>query len=840
MKTIIKSKFLGVLCFLFLINILYGNAIDTNTAKTVVETFWKSTYLSNIQKNTNDFQLVYQAKATQKDYNQETFYYVYNVSGQGFVIISGDDRVTPILGYSNENSFDPNQIPPALAEILKQYQQTIEYVIKNNVPASNEITVSWQNLKTGHPLCQKATQTSVEPLIKTNWSQSKPYNNLCPLDTSQMKHCVTGCVATAMAQMLYYWKKPTHGYGAHSYILYPYGTLYADFQNTVYQYDSMLPTYADTNAILGKDEIATLMYHCGVSVNMNYGVESSGAQLIENQYNYQNAEKALKNYFGFYEVIGKSKYEFTDSEWINLIKNDLDSGRPVLYAGSNIGSHAFICDGYDENDYFHFNWGWNGHYNGYFLLSNLTPTDCDFSGNQQAIFNIKTVSFTLTPDSTNIVYVTPEGAGNEDGSSWDNATPNLAFALGNCIDYPHTIWVKKGIYHGDTNSNTAFILAGGNKMYGGFAGNEGSDYDVSLRTLDSNKTVLDGQKKQQVLTILESSDEKSLCDGFVICNGFLATSYALGGGVFMDKNSLLKNCIIENNSCTGDYSFGGGVFTFGDLLINCIIRANSSENCGGGIYNNSESFTLINSVVASNTATSGAGIVSSGNGTYINSDIINNIAYEDGGGFMINNYENEEVINCILWGNYPNQCTNNSNLEYSNCALQDIISGFGNFTLEAENNGIDTSKNYVRFEDFANGNYQLMKNSACIDAGSMENYPFDTLTGDLYGNARIINNLIDIGACEYTYYQAITDFTTNESIIIYPNPITSFFNVYISDISNHSYFLTLYDNEGKIILNQSINSNLSRINLPIVSKGLYFVQLQNENLEQKTYTIVIK
>lgn len=837
-----KNKFLCIVSILFLANTILANPIDTNTAKSAVKTFWESTYTSSLQKSNIDYQLIYQAKSNQKDNNQKTFYYVYNVSDKGFVIISADDRVVPILGYSNESSFNPNQIPPSLSEILTQYQQTIEYVIKNNIAASEEITVSWQNLKNGIAIYQKATQTTVEPLIKTNWSQSKPYNNNCPYDNSQNKRCVTGCVATAMAQVIYFWKSPAHGYGSHYYTHSTYGTLSADFKNTTYEYDSMQLCYADSTIIVGQDEIATLMYHCGVSVNMNYGVDASGAQLIENEYGINNAERALHNYFGFYEAYGRYKSDFSESEWINMLKNNLDSSQPIVYAGSNIGSHAFVCDGYDENNYFHFNWGWNGHYNGYFLLTDISPADCDFSGNQQAIFNIKKSSLRLHTDSHNIIYVTLEGSGTKDGSSWENATNQLNYALANVIESPHTIWVKSGTYYGDTNAPTAFYLYGGNKMYGGFAGNEPADYDLSLRKLDSNKTILNGQHTQQVIKILQSTEELSVCDGFTICNGYISSYYSLGAGVYMEPNSILINCIIENNTCESDYySYGAGVITYGNAMINCIIRKNTSDDKAGGVYILHDNFFMINCVVADNIAyKSGGGVVSSSTTiTFINCDIIKNIAGTDGGGIVCAKSLNE-IYNTIIWGNSPDQFNYETDFLPYNTAIQNYDYAEENINLDVENDGTDTSKRYVRFKSLENDNYQLMKSSPCINTGDNNLSCFDTLTTDLYGNKRIQHNTIDIGACEYNYGNFVQNISFDESVLIYPNPASTYIDIIFMNNLTQTYTMSLFDINGKLVYNQSINNKSTHIKLPDLSKGIYNLKLINENSEQRTYKIVVK
>lgn len=226
------------------------------------------------------------------------------------------------------------------------------------------------------------------PLMTTKWNQSPYYNALCPANS------VTGCVATAMAQIMKYWNYPAKGTGFHSYNHPTYGTLSANFGGTTYQWSSMPNTVNSAN-----NAVATLMYHCGVSVNMDYSPQSSGAYVIQDSPTPQAcSEYALKTYFGYRSTLqGVQRNNYNQTQWINLLKIELNAGRPVLYAGfGSGGGHAFVCDGYDNNNFFHFNWGWGGSSDGYFQTSALNPGSLGtgggsggFNSDQQVVIGIQ-------------------------------------------------------------------------------------------------------------------------------------------------------------------------------------------------------------------------------------------------------------------------------------------------------------------------------------------------------------------------------------------------------------------------------------------------------------------
>lgn len=319
-------------------------------------------------------------------------YRVYNVADQGFVIVSGDDRVLPVLGYSTERTFTNGTLPINVAKWLEGYCAEIRAALgEADDPARTSLQewARWENATVANQANQRA---SVAPLLQTTWDQPAPYNAICPGGS------VTGCVATAMAQVMKYHNWPVQGIGFHSYQSDNYGTLSANFGATTYNWAAMPNNVSSANTA-----VATLMFHCGVGVDMHYSPQVSGAWVIEanSQGTQNNAEFALKNYFNYStNMQGLQRASFSDSQWINKMKTDLDASRPIIYDGfGSGGGHCFVADGYDDNDFFHFNWGWSGAYNGNFNINSLNPDGQGTGGGtgaynsgQEAIFGIEPAS----------------------------------------------------------------------------------------------------------------------------------------------------------------------------------------------------------------------------------------------------------------------------------------------------------------------------------------------------------------------------------------------------------------------------------------------------------------
>lgn len=302
---------------------------------------------------------------------------------EGYLVVSADDSTTPLLGYSDSGTLPATEeeLPDGMRYWLESLAEQIKY---NSSNATDRKT-----------LRVTKTRNDIAPLIKTKWNQSEPYNNLCPLVGNN--RCVTGCVATAMAQVLKFYEWPEKGIGTHSY--YWNGQqLKFDYANTTFDWSNMTDTYGSSSSAVENTAVATLMSACGISVDMSYRVNSSGAIS-------RNMGTALINNFGYDKGLRYlSRDYYTIDQWEDLVYDNLINYGPVLYDGRNSSSgHQFICDGY-QNGYFHFNWGWAGLSDGYYLLTALDPGSQGIGGST-AGYNLNQDILThLSHDGSNPDY----------------------------------------------------------------------------------------------------------------------------------------------------------------------------------------------------------------------------------------------------------------------------------------------------------------------------------------------------------------------------------------------------------------------------------------------------
>lgn len=395
-STYFKQVFL-LLVFILLAVSLYSEEISVDQAKLVATSFIQKKSINTL-RSVNKIELTAVADEYTKIKSESTLIrsavseapeiYLFSINkNEGFIIVSGDNAAIPILGYSLTKGLDTNRLlPENLLYWLDGYRQQIFEIRKNKVKATAFI----QNLWKGNSSYLRATKSEVLPMVKTSWDQSPFYNELCPYDTDFKIRNVVGCMATAMAQIIKYWNYPSKGFGVHAYKHEKYGVLSADFGTTKYNWSSMPDSVSESNLM-----VATLMYHCGIAVNMDYNIISGSGSLMsfpDATLERTNAHTGFVSNFGYTPSI-KSLYrkDFSDNDWKNILINELDSGRPVLYGGFGIGyGHAFVCDGYNEENYFHFNWGWSGYGNGYFLSDALNPfPDYPFNLRQQILVGIR-------------------------------------------------------------------------------------------------------------------------------------------------------------------------------------------------------------------------------------------------------------------------------------------------------------------------------------------------------------------------------------------------------------------------------------------------------------------
>ena len=338
-------------------------------------------------------------------------FYIFNIGErQGFVIISGDDRTAPVLGYSDEGCIDPERMPENLRYWLDDYAQQLKTLAQMDDTQA-------QNCLRAPSRAAVKTRNSIAPLITTKWDQATPYWNECPQfmnsddEADGYELAYTGCVATAMSQILYFHKQPaqtlaeipaytfTYGDGNYNYVTVNMNALPV----TTLDWAHMRETYTGAEDEVYTDAVATLMLYAGCSVKMQYGRNSSGAYT-------DDIPKGFR-YFGYGSKIA-FRNDYTQQAWEDLVYSELAAGRPMIYNGTagSGGGHSFICDGFEYGEYFHINWGWGGMGNGFFQLSIMNPSASGIGGSSSSEgYNMKqNIIYNIIPGTA-----TPEGGSSE-------------------------------------------------------------------------------------------------------------------------------------------------------------------------------------------------------------------------------------------------------------------------------------------------------------------------------------------------------------------------------------------------------------------------------------------
>ncbi len=409
------------------------------------------------------------------------YYVIGNGQNKGYTIVSADDRLPAIVGYTVQGNFDESTLPAPYVAFITAYQEFAKAVVAGDARAVR-LAAEAQALRES----SSYAQPTIAPLLgNIQWNQGEPYNNLCP-EYATGKRSVTGCVATAMAQVMVYWKYPSQ--------LQTSTSAYTTTTNKIavpaidkdaadtYDWDNMLPQYKtgqynDTQAAA----VAKLMYHCGAAIGMDYG-ESSGA--------YINAER-LATYFGYDKDLMMDLYRETFSleQWNTLIDTELKAKRPVLYSGqSSDGGHQFVCDGSNGEGLYHINWGWGGYQDGYFDITILNPEKGGIgSGSASDGFNqYSDMIIGIQPDNGKtdeplatlaplyITYNEEEHAVELTTATRENATQTFSFTITDYfINYsttPFTGYMAFGVKNADGTYTPVTNVAGFEKLSTGYWG----------------------------------------------------------------------------------------------------------------------------------------------------------------------------------------------------------------------------------------------------------------------------------------------------------------------------------------------------------------------------------
>ncbi len=492
----------------------------------------------------------------------ESAVYVFNIDGKGgFVIVSGDDRAREILGYSDSGSFDAKNIPTALREMITIYARQISMLGQEENTSDSIAKVSRAMRRTS------SIMADVSPLLTTTWNQVYPYNAYCPTLNDQT--ALTGCVATAMAQIAYYHKFPTEKV--------PSLTAYTSATNkinvtawaaTTFDWDNMLTNYNGTYTDTQVEAVATLMRYCGQAAQMDYGF-TSGA------YN-GDAFVAFRDKLGYnpYATFKRAN-NYSVTGWEDLIYKEVSEKRPVYYSalngdeGCDVGGHAFVVDGYQsDGNYFHVNWGWGGACDGYFNLFALDP-DAPQSAPTETGWHYDMVALIgLSPQEMQTSNLMQDASGSYLISStedWNELSQNLSEYNGGTFKL--------------TNDINVTTMVGSSEIP--FTGT----FDGQGHTLNVN---------------IESGDEYTAPFHWAINCTFKkltvagtinVTNHFAGGIIGWAENVTLQGCeskVTINSQFPGDGTHGGfisivrgGFARFYDCVFSGIIDGPVTSHCGG-------------------------------------------------------------------------------------------------------------------------------------------------------------------------------------------------------------------------------------------------------------------
>lgn len=425
----------------------FAGPVSPEKAATVARNFWSSVVVS---KSSDDL-----SRCTENWQYDGMFLFVHPQGG--WVLVAADDAAKPILGYSAYGVMDPENIPAPLHQWLQGYQQQMDCLRANNAQPSSAYAADareWYRLENGIASKDNGSK-SVEPLLGTRWNQTEPYNMYCPAGT------VTGCAATAQAQMMKFWNFPAFGNGNYCYDAGDYGMLSADFAHTIYDWQHMPEAVTIYSDAASKDAVATLMYHCGVSLNMAYGTAAQGGSSalgLAGVPGLHSIDNSLKDYFFYSQemYVIRKDYGFTNESWRNALIAELDLGHPILYGGNaEQGGHGFVCDGYDNRQYMHFNFGWSGVGDGYYPVDSISPGVGGVGGNVTYTFNLNNTAligavpvYDLRVSDTVFNFLREGGADslllclNDTVESQWHVSSNASWLTVEDADITHVGWIK--------------------------------------------------------------------------------------------------------------------------------------------------------------------------------------------------------------------------------------------------------------------------------------------------------------------------------------------------------------------------------------------------------------
>jgi len=843
-----KKLLLVVALYALCINQIFAREVPAATARLVGAHFLQQ---KGGLDSENELKVIYAPMSA-----GQVSFYVYGTSNS-FVIVAGDDAVAPILGYAADHQFIAEKMPVQISSFLDGYTEQIDAIVAAHANASPEVARQWQALQANEPQ-PAAKTTAVSPLLAVTWNQSPYYNADCPYDWAGGGVSVTGCVATAMAQVMKFWSWPTTGVGMHSYSSSCCGSLYANFGSTTYSWSSMPNSVTSPNAAVAK-----LMSHCGISVDMNYSASSSGAYVVSSASPVTHcAEYALRNYFNYKPTLhGEERSSYSEAAWKSLLKGDLDAGRPIIMAGfGSGGGHCFVADGYDASDFFHMNWGWGGTSNGYFSINALNPGGLGTGGgsggynsNQQAIIGLtpNTGGSTASMVLADWVYVSPATifystsfsvstrVKNTGTSAFSGTYCAAAFnSSGAFVTYVDSV-TGASLGAGVTSSVLSFSTTGllsmlpGSYTIGIFyrtpgggwvsVGNAGSytNYEP-LDVVNHNPLQLASTMTLAPTTFVQGSAASVTLnlqnDDFVAFSGSYDVSlYNLDGSF----NSTIQT--LSGMSLPAGYTYLSPYLTF----------STSSITAAPGTY------------LMAVTYNPGATWYICGSDYFTNPIMVTVVAPPPSPDiYEVNNTAATAYTLPLTWsGDVASKSTTGSNIHVTsdNDFYKIVLASEYDYAITARVNDVVSKDDAATYDIDAVWSYST-------DNGATWSAVYtDVMTGTINltggtGGTVIFKVSPAFAGNTGKYLLKLSNITRTapsalpevhlEGVSVYPNPATDLLNVDLSGTGAHALSVSISDVQGRVMLSQALN-NISQITVPVQSLpvGNYILNLQTDGGE---------
>lgn len=777
-------------------------------------------------------------------------FYVFNTGDHSFVIIAGDDAHRPVIGYSDQSAFDASNIPPALEYYLDGVAECMLQL--RHAVATPDVAAEWNSVLQHGRLISRHGGRGTGYFCQTQWNQDYPYNYCCPEDPAGSGgHTYVGCLATAMSQLMRFWAYPSKGNGSHCYYHEDYGEICADFGNTEYDWDNMPNTLNSNSSEAEKLATGTLCFHCGVTIDMGYGPDGSGGGS-------GTIPSVMHTYFDYCDAnVQLSRNDFETEIWKTMVREQFDMGWPMYYGGcENDGCHAFVCDGYDDNDMFHFNLGWGGSSDGWYLID-----DAPYTHPADAMFNfVPSEVYNHTPSvPTDFVAEPVSDTDLRVRLSWTNPTTTLdgtplssidrvevmrdnkiimtfPYATpGQTIEIEDTDVPRYDVYHYSVyavandrigkHANVMKVLVGPTcqwkiimttNSFQGWQGGCINVYNMAGQKLDSYTMTSSATVSVEPalplgrLSFGWTAPEQTVNTmAFVIKDSDNNTVYSFSGS----SNDMLPGVFFEtNNTCGGDLSCGTPdnlVATAQDDAI--LLTWDAVENSGYGynIYRDGLLYRLIQDGT-----------------TFLDENVaMGGHCYRVA--VLCEGGENGETSNesCATAG--PCYPPRNLDFEYTNNykvklmwevpQLHDGLSGY--YLFRKEDDG-----EYHRIK-LLNANAVTFTDNTLSQEGDYY-YRLYAYYGDLDctsapANRHYYENVFEL----HVYYSPTGIEENNTQVMVYPNPAQGFLTLEVEGMLEVSVYNTL----GQCVLKKEIAESQSIVDLQNVSEGLYLLRIKTKN-----------